>query len=180
MTMTTEPVDIEFKVPDSSEPFEQPCGPGTYIAKLNRIEKAKDGDFGPQIYWFWELYNTYDNANDVRAVAFEKDGTTPWCFREPTSTKFGENPKSGVKAKARIRAEALLKKEFGEGESMRASELVGKPAILHLIWKTSQDQTKQYLNVAHIEPYRKGYLAPFQAPEDAATDSADNGESIPF
>ncbi len=172
MTIATEPTDIEFTVPTSSGDFELPCGAGTYIAKLNRIERAEDGQWGPRIYWYWELHNTVDGPNDVRPVAFDTDGN-PWCFRESTSTKFGENPKTGLKAAARERAEALLKKTFAEGESMRSSELVGKAAVLHLIWKTSQDQSRQYLNVAHIEPYRKGFLAPVQSTADESDDTSE-------
>lgn len=172
---TTSQADIVFSVPDSSQSFELPIGPGMYIAKLNKIVAAPAGDFGPNIDWYWEIYNTYADANDVKPASHNADGSV-WCFRERTSVKFGANPKSGVKAKARERAEALLKREFQDGEQMRGSDLIGKPAILHLIWRTGSDGQRQYLSVAHIEPYRKGMLAPLQPSSDADLD----GDGAPF
>ena len=164
--------DFEFHVPDSSQSFELPIGPGPYIVKLNRIEPAPKGEFGDNIYWFWEIYNTFDaEGKDVRPASFNPDGSV-WCYRETTSVKFGANPKSGVKAKARERAEALLKREMEDGEVLKASALMGKPAMVHLVWKPSADGTRQYLNVALIEPYRVGMLAPVQPKgDDAGADS---------
>jgi hypothetical protein len=175
-TSAAQPI-VEFVVPDSSGSFELPIGPGAYIAKLQKIEAAPEGEWGPQIFWYWEIFNTYDlEGKDVRPASYNADGSI-WCYRERTSTKFGEAPNGGVKAKARERAEALLRRELAPGERLQVADLIGRPAVLHLIWKTALDGQKQYLNVAHIERYRVGMLAPL--PPKEGTESVDLGDDAP-
>ena len=186
MTQTTHNYageDIEFTVPTVSDKgdFTYPCGPGTYIGKLVRYEHAPVSPNYPEtsyLYLYWALHNTFDGPDDIRPTAFEADGKTPWCLRDKVSTRFGIS-KGGNKSKMRERAEVLLRREFGDGDKARISEMIGKGAILHLVWRTNEDKTKQFLEIKYLEPYRNGSLAPFTPMDDAAPAAADNLD-LPF
>lgn len=179
-THTGQLPDVEFESP-KSKAFELRVGPGPYIGKLNRFEKAGEGNFGPGMYLYWELWNTTEENGKQKMVAaqFNEDGSV-YEWRERTSLKFGKNPKNGQIAAARLRAEALLKRELDDDEidtpeKIRAimNEMLGKPAMLYLV--TKQTEQGLFLNAGTVEPYRRGMVAPIQRYEEAATD-----EDLPF
>jgi hypothetical protein len=167
--------DVEFESPKQKS-FELRVGPGPYIGKLSRLEKAPEGNFGPGMFWYWELWNTTEENGKQKMVAaqFNEDGSV-YEWRERTSLKFGKNPKNGQIAGARLRAEALLKRDIEDDEDVRAimNEMLGKPAMLYLV--TKQTEQGLFLNAGTVEPYRKGMVAPIQRYEEAAAD-----DELPF
>lgn len=175
---------VQFANPKSGN-FEMPLNPGPYIFKLAAIVDEGEGDFGQQLGWHWEAFNTGVTANEINPAAFNADGST-FLFKERTSTKFGKNPKSGMVAKARSRAEALLKRTIDDDEDVSElpEQLIGKPAFVHLAYKTASDGRSQYLQIVHIEPYKKGMVAPLQIiseDDDAALPaSAPVADDLPF
>ncbi len=159
-------VNVQLNVPSGGGSGELHVKPQSYIGKCVEITDAPPGDYGDNMYWWWELYNTGATASDLICACFEADGKE-WRMRDMTSTKFGKNPKSGVTAKARQRVEALLKMEIDtDAEDFSVNGLldqcIGKPAMLHIV------EHNGYLNIQHVEPYRKGMLAPLQQIEDDA------------
>lgn len=178
-THTGQLPDVEFESP-RQKAHELRVGPGPYIGKLSRLEKAPEGNFGPGMYLYWELWNTVDENGKQKMVAAQlnEDGTV-YEWRERTSLKFGKNPKTGVVAAARLRAEALLKRELQDDEietkeQIRAimNEMLGKPAMLYLV--TKQTDQGMFLNAGTVEPYRKGMVAPIQRYEEVPD------EELPF
>lgn len=188
-THTGQLPDIEFESPKPKS-YELRVGPGAYIGKLSRLEKAPEGNFGPGMFWYWQLWNTTEENGKQKMVAaqFNEDGSV-YEWRERTSLKFGKNPKNGQIAGARLRAEALLKRDIEDDEEIRVimNEMLGKPAMLYLVAKQTDAGT--FLNAGTVEPYRKGMVAPIQRFEEAPDDklpfdggesSSDNDDEAPF
>lgn len=185
MTMTTQnyDTDVTFDSPKGKS-FEQRVGPGPYIARCMPLEKAPDGQYGPRLRWYWELYNTTQEDGKTKVVPAQHnvDGSV-YQWSELTSTKFGKNPKTGVIAGARKRAEALLNREIQDDDDPRAiaQEIVGKTAFIYLTSQQGNDGN-MYLNMSAIEPYKKGMQAPIQrfdeSPDAVGDDDADT--ELPF
>lgn len=186
MTMTTHnyDTDVSFDSPKGKS-YEQRVGPGPYIGRCMPLERAPDGQYGPRLRWYWELYNTVqeDGKTKVIPAQLEVDGKTVYQWSELTSTKFGKNPKTGIIAGARKRAEALLNREIQDDDDPRAiaQEIVGKTAFLYLTSQQGNDGN-MYLNMSAIEPYKKGMQAPIQRfEEESLTDDDDEPEDgLPF
>lgn len=184
MTMTQQQTTQNYSV-DPDIAFELPTGggggrpdhlrPGPFIAKLARVTKAPDGQYGKNMYWFWELHNTGDSAKDLIPVAFNENGSI-WQYREMTSVKFGKGKTKDKTAKARVRAEALLRREIDEAEDLRSvlEQLPGKAAFLYLTLNENG-----YLDVEMVERYKAGMLAPLQKIEEETAATAEDDE-VPF
>lgn len=175
--------DVTFDSP-KGKAYEQRVGPGPYIGKLERLERAPDGQYGANIYWYWGLYNTAPDENGKSKVIpaqLNEDGSV-YEWREKTSTKFGRNPKSGVSAKARERAEALLKREIQDDDDPAsiAREIIGNGAMLYLTTQQGSDGN-MYLNMKAIEPYRPGMQAPVQRIDETPGEpEAEEEAALPF
>lgn len=143
-------------------------GEGMVIGKLAEIRRAPDGQFGPQIDFWWELYYTGENypkdPKDVVPAGYNADGSV-YRLRDRTSTKFG---KGKVVAKARKRAEALLKREISDDEDMAAvkAELPGKVAFLILALNE-----RGYLDVESVQRYDPKRQVPPPYVADASDDA---------
>jgi hypothetical protein len=171
-------INVQLDVPKSGGTGQLHVRAQSYIARCEDITDAPEGEFGKNMDWWWALYNTGDTATDLVCACVEADGETPWRFRDRTSTKFGKNPKSGMTAKARQRVEALLKMEIDtDAEDFSVGGLldqcIHKWAVVHIVEKNG------YLNIQHVEPYRKGMLVPLQ-PLDDASDESDGLANLPF
>lgn len=184
MTMTTQnyDTDVSFDSP-KGQSFELRVGPGPYIARCMPLERAPDGQYGPRLRWHWELYNTIqeDGKTKVIPAQLEVDGKTVYQWTELTSTKFGKNPKTGVVAGSRKRAEALLGREISDDDDPKAiaQEIVGKTAFIYLTTQQGNDGN-MYLNMSAIEPYKKGMQAPIQRLDESPEDDGDTDEELPF
>lgn len=153
-------------------------GPGMVIGKLAEIKRATDGQFGPQIDFWWELYYTGENypkdPKDVVPAGYNADGSV-YRLRDRTSTKFG---KGKVVAKARERAEALLKREISDDEDMGAvkADLPGKVAFLYLV-----ENDRGYLDVKMVERYDpKRQVPPPYVPDGVDAAPAAGDDEVPF
>lgn len=110
---------------ESDALFDDPKGtfetvePGKYLAKLDRIERMSDGEFGPRRKWVFHLA---DPATGT--VIYRADGERHE-FPVVTSTKLGP------KATARMLAQGLLGRELTDDDTgaALASEILGKRAI---------------------------------------------------
>lgn len=165
---------VEFVVSRGGGGRPESLGAGPVLGKLARIAKAPEGQYGPNMYWYWELFYTHpSDPKDVFPASFNPDGSV-YQFREITSVKFG---KGKVTAKARERAEALLKRDIDdESENLREvmNSLIGKPAILYLV-----ENERGYLDVKMVERYDPKRVIPAPVIDEPEPETAFAGEDAP-
>lgn len=150
--------------------FEQRLQPGLCIGKCVDITDGDKTDYGPTMYWWWEPYYTGTGPKDLIPASLNEDGSV-YRLRDMTSTKFGKGKTPDKTAKARVRVEALLKREIDDDEPLDGllDQCVGKPALLYLVANEAG-----YLNVQLVQPYKAGTLAPMPARPDPES------EELPF
>jgi hypothetical protein len=172
-------VNVQLQKP-SGGTFEQRLQPGLCIGKCVDITDAPAGQFGDNMYWWWEVYYTGEKgAKDLVPASFNEDGSI-YRLRDMTSTKFGKGKTADKTAKARVRVEALLKREIDDDEPLDGllDQCIGKPALLYLAANEAG-----YLNVQLCQPYKPGTLAPIPAAVAVASDddeTPDDSEDVPF
>ena len=171
-------VNVQLQKPTGGT-FEQPLRPGMCIGICRKITDGEETSYGPTMYWWWEpRYTTGSDPKKTEPAAFDADGS-PWLLRDMTSTKFGKGKTIDKTAKARVRVEALLKREIDDEEDLSGilDQCINKAAILYL---TEQNG---YLNVTMVQPYKAGTLAPIPPAEDGESfdDPSDDGNAeLPF
>jgi len=169
-------VNVQLQKP-SGGTFEQRLQPGLCIGKCVDITDAPAGQFGDNMYWWWEVYYTGTSAKDLIPASFNEDGSI-YRLRDMTSTKFGKGKTADKTAKSRVRVEALLKREIDDDEPLDGllDQCVGKPALLYLVATEAG-----YLNIQLVQPYKAGTLAPMPERPDPASDELpfDGGTPAP-
>ena len=171
-------VNVQLQKP-SGGTFEQRLQPGLCIGKCVDITDAPAGQFGDNMYWWWEPYYTGTSAKDLIAGSYTEDGKI-YRLRDMTSTKFGKGKTTDKTAKARVRVEALLKREIDDAEPLEGllDQCLNKAALLYLVLSEAG-----YLNVQLVQPYKAGTLAPIPAATAVVEDEEpedNDSEDVPF
>jgi len=167
-------VNVQLQKPESG--FEQHLRPGLCIGVCARITDAPAGNYGPNMDWWWEPYYTVDGEKAPVPGAFNDDGTV-YQLRDRTSTKFGKGKTPDKTAKARVRVEALLKREIDDDEPLEGilDQCLRKPVLLFLALSESG-----YLNVELVKPYKAGTQVPMPPPAAVVEEDLpfDDGSSV--
>ncbi|HQX61840.1 MAG TPA: hypothetical protein PK593_00125 [Thermomicrobiales bacterium] len=121
---------MSFTLPAATEGTFEQCPQGLYVFKLKAMEDGIEGreeyGGGERVKWVFEIARVID-ANENEPT---RDVPNPKTIEDWVGEEFWAFTSKSMNSKATMRAwaEALLGREIAEGESLSASDLLGKAA----------------------------------------------------